>query len=98
MSQIVKNPTPKQRFQSNPKLLTPHRDLVASPAFELSVDYAMLEYERQLSLVPFDNFNACAAAHLRKVGAHEFLQVLRNLAESSVPETPKPIGNLDHRA
>jgi len=98
MSQIVKNPTPKQRFQSNPKALTSHRDLIASDQFQQSTDFALLEFERQLSMVPFDNFNACAAAHLRKVGAHEFLSVLRNLAESSVPEAAKGDGNLNHRA
>lgn len=98
MSQIVKNPTPKQRFQEIKNVPTGHRDLIQLAQFQLSVDFALLEYERQLSMVPFDNFNACAAAHLRKVGAHEFLSVLRNLAESSVPEAAKGDGNLNHRA
>jgi hypothetical protein len=97
MSQVIKNPTPKQRFADSPLRVTKHRAMIESEAFEAAVDFAMLEYERQLSMIPFDNFNACAAAHLRKVGAHEFLQLLRNLCETAVAPTIKLNDNLDHR-
>jgi hypothetical protein len=72
--------------------------MVASEEFETAADAALLEYERQLSMIPFDNFNACAAAHLRKVGAHEFLQIFRNLCETPSVPAVKLNDNLDHRS
>lgn len=98
MSQIVTNPTPKQRFAEIKDLVSKHRDLVASPQFQVAADFALLEYQRQLSMTPFENYNACAASHMRVVGAQEFLQQFRNLAETSVPAKREVAGNLDHKA
>ena len=98
MSTVVKNPTPKQKFAETPMRVSRHRQLIESEAFDQAADAAMPEYERQLSMVPFDNFNACAAAHLRKVGAHEFLQTFRNLCETPTTPMIKLNDNLDHRS
>lgn len=98
MSQIVKSPTPKQRFAESKDLVSGHRDLVASAQFQISADHALLEYQRQLCLTPFDNYNAQAAAHMRMTGALEFLTQFRNLAETTVLATKEVGGNLDHKA
>ena len=97
MSQVVTNPSPKQRFIESKDLVSKHRDLVASSQFQMAADLALLEYQRQLSMTPFDNYNACAAAHMRMTGAQEFLQQFRNLAETVVPPKREVGGNLDHK-
>jgi hypothetical protein len=98
MSQIVTNPSPKQRFIGIKDLVSKHRDLVASEQFQLAADFALLEYQRALSMTSFDNYNACAAAHMRMTGALEFLQQFRNLGETVAPIKRDPAGNLDHKA
>ena len=58
----------------------------------MSIDFALLEYQRRLSGVGVNNFNECAANHMKMAGVQEFLDILRNLAESPVnpvgPKTP----------
>jgi hypothetical protein len=82
MSQVVSNPPPKKRFQESEQRIKDHRDLVQSPAFEQALDFALLQYQSQLAQVDLQNFNLAASCHLRMLGAQEFVQVLRNLAES----------------
>lgn len=98
MSQIVKNPTPRQRFQEDPKIISSHRDVVGDPKFAYALDMALLEYQRVQSMAPQENYNACAAAHFKLVGAMEFMQLLRNLGESPTLPAAKPTANLDHKA
>ena len=92
MSTVISNPTPKKRFTDSPANISKHRDMIASGAFERAVDFALLQYQSQLSQIDLVNLNLAASAHLRMVGAQEFIQVLRNLCESV---TVQPRVNLD---
>ncbi|OLE10693.1 MAG: hypothetical protein AUG89_11560 [Acidobacteria bacterium 13_1_20CM_4_56_7] len=75
-----------------------HRALMQSEDFQRSLDYALLEYQRQLAQTAVTNTLEPTACHFKIVGALEFMQTLRNLAESPMrPEVVRD-GNLDHRA
>ena len=92
MSTVITNPTPKKRFADTPATISKHRDLIASREFERAIDFAFLQYQSQLTQIDLVNLNLAASAHLRMVGAHEYVQVLRNLCESV---TVQPRVNLD---
>lgn len=98
MSQVVTNPLPKTRFQETDKNVTKHRDLIGSDNFQRAIDFALLQYQAQVALEPLNgNFNAAAAAHFRQLGALEFVQTLRLLAESPTPRSVSNTDNLDHK-
>lgn len=98
MSQVVTNPTPKQRYASNPKVVSTHRDLIAMAEFQVAVDFALLQFESELAATPVDNFNLCAAAQLQRAGVQKFIHILRNLAETQGPVESKVAPGLNHRA
>lgn len=99
MSTVVKNPSPKARFQESSDNVKRHRDLIQSREFERAVDFSLLQYGSRLQSETDGNLNAAAAAHLRMTGAHEFIATLRNLAESTeFPSRKTEIANLDHAA
>ncbi len=98
MAQVITNPTPKARFQESGQNVSNHRDLIGSREFERATDFALLEYQRQLSMQDISNLNTAAAAHIKMLGAMEFLQVLRNLSEApTVPRMAPLTDNLDHK-
>ncbi len=99
-SNPVKNPTPKSTFQSDTNRTARHRSMIHSPEFVIGADMAMLEYQSQLAQIDLQgNMTAAAAAHLRMLGAQEYLFCLRNLAEKPQPKmTPRVMDNLDHRS
>ena len=70
-----------------------HHKLLDEPQFELSVQYAMLQYNAQLCEQNVD-MGAAAGNHFKMRGAQEFLHVLRMLAESPRMPAPAPSGNL----
>lgn len=98
MSQIVQYKSPKQRMVEDAPRVSSHRDMLASEEFNQSIEAALLEYQRFLASITSDNFNAFAAAHLKMVGAQEFVRVLFELCETPTPRAPAPTRNLDHRA
>ena len=49
MSQVIKNPSPKSRFQENPQNVTKHRELLELPQLQRSLDAAMLQYQAALT-------------------------------------------------
>lgn len=96
---IITNPTPQARFQQLSTNITQHRALIEKPELDRAIDVALLEYQRQLVMVgPPENFNMAASAHIRMTGALEFIQVLRNLAETPRAFTAVTRGQLDHKA
>lgn len=96
MSHVITNPTPKARFQESVDNVKKHRDLVQLREFERACDFALLQYQANLSKVPL---NEASATHFRLIGASEFIQVLRNLSESAeLPTRVMQSENLDHRA
>lgn len=101
MSAVIKNPSPKSRFQDTPSRVTKHRDMIASTEFELAADFGMLHYVGQLAsgVNPTNpTFNDYAVIGVKVCGALEFLQSMRLLAESRPPIQVQTTDNLDHRA
>lgn len=88
------NPSPKKRFMSSGKLVSQHREMIASPVLRISLDYALLEYQRRLSLPAMDQI--AAAAHFKTAGALEFIDVLMNLAENKEPAEARRKEGIDH--
>lgn len=98
MSQLITNPTPKNRYQQIKDAVSVHRELVSNPLFERAIDFALLQYQTALTSTMTADFNGAAGAGMRMLGAHEFVTILRNLSETPNPmakTTPSP--NLDHR-
>ena len=99
MSAIIKkaitvHSTPKERFQTAANIRA-HQALVDSASFEAGADAAMLEYSRKLS--EETNAQTPGVTGLKLQGAHEFLKVLKTLAEPP-PVLPKrpDLDNLKH--
>lgn len=85
----ITNPTPRQRFQQSAKTVSAHRELMQRPDLEAGMDFALMEYQRQLAQ-SVTTFNDAAANHFKITGALEYIQTLRNLAEpSALPSLPK---------
>ena len=92
----VLNPSPKLRFQTSADSVSKHQDMVDSTTFQRACDFAMLEYGRILHEQATDANNSIHVA-LRLRGAHEFLNIFRNLSEKAAqPPTPPPVRNLNH--
>lgn len=91
----IVNHTPKQRFMTDLKSVSAHRDLIATTAFESGSHFAMLEYMAQLAQRANDG-NTAAAMGLKLQGALEFLGIMRNLGE--VPKFPAPAPRTDNLA
>lgn len=87
------NRTPKQRFHDHPEWLSQHNQFVVSPIFERGSDFALLQYQAYLSSQSVDGQNA-AANHFKMVGAIEFLQTFRLLAEKPMMPTVVDRDNL----
>ncbi len=99
MSTVVRNPSPKSRFQEIPKRIELHRDMVASPAFEIAADFAMLNYVASLATnlpMTTPTFNDYAVIGVKVCAALEYLQQMRMLAESRPASAPTITDNLDH--
>jgi hypothetical protein len=95
----VINPSPKTRFQENKNFVEQHRKLIERSDLQVSLDYAMLEYQKQLVATGSLGGNEAAASHFRMLGAHEFVQVFKLLAEQVQQPVPlKTVDNLNHRA
>ena len=73
-------PTPKIRFQQSADNAAKHRALIESKDFQRGSDYALLEYQNQLSGLSVDG-NGAAALHFKMLGAQEFLQTFRLLGD-----------------
>ena len=78
------NPSPQARFQSVPQNITQHRAMIERPSFDISADAAMIEYSARLSKGNVTS-NEAMASGFKIQGAHEFLMVLKTLAEASPP-------------
>jgi len=99
MSTVIKSPSPKNRFQEVPKRIESHRDMVASTAFEIAADYAILNYAARLatSVNPAtQGFNEYAVVGVKICAALEYLQEMRLLAETRTVTSTPPQDNLAH--
>jgi hypothetical protein len=102
MAERKTNPSPKQVAVAIRGFIGKHKELVDSQQFQDSTAFAESEYIHQLChRAPSDigsstSEQAAAACFQRILGVHEFLRVLRTLADSPVTRnTPEPT-NLDH--
>lgn len=100
MSEIIRVLSPKARFLENPQNPTKHRDLLEVPQLQKSLDAAMLQYEAVLCANMGSNMEAASSVGLRILGAHEFLNIFRVLAETPVEGTSRvpQNANLNHKA
>lgn len=89
------NPTPKSEFVKNTAAVDSHRSLVSTDKLHESLRVAMLEMSRRIcNNAPADNMGACAAAHLRMLGAQDFVEIFLNLAETPAQEAKSDVSNL----
>lgn len=89
------NPSPKSELLTNPEFIKHHHALVENSILRDHINVAMLEMTRRIcDKAPADNIGACAAGHLRMLGAHDFVSLFMNLAESESPERAKVSDNL----
>jgi hypothetical protein len=80
--------SPRERFQANKDAVEKHRSLVSHPSFEKSLEVALAQYQHQESFKADRNLEIAAATQFKISGAHQFVQLLRNLSEQE--PTPKP--------
>lgn len=96
-TQPVTNPTPKARFMESNDSCSKHRTMIDSNEFQRAADFAMLEYQARIATQTEPQ--AAAVMGLKVMGALEFLQTLRNLAEPAQRVIPlRPQDNLNHNA
>ena len=91
------NPTPKEEFQNNASFVKMHRELMQQPMLAVSLQFAVLEYQRHLARPTVIEGNTAASNFYRLCGVNEFLDTLKKLAEmpdvlKSVPSPTK----IDH--
>lgn len=90
-----KNPSPKSEFLKNTDAVNGHSRLMDDPYFLNSLDTSLAEMQRQVSMnCPADNFNACAAGHLRMLGAQDYIHILKNLGEATPATVARDTSNL----
>jgi len=92
------NLTPKARFQQSENSLSAHKRMIESKEFERAADFAMLEYQRAVMQSPAGPGDSPGANYFRLLGAQEFLQQLRNLADQHQPVPRIMDPNLNHAA
>lgn len=89
------NKSPKQRFVEMSQWVGEHRQMVDSQAFVRACDMAMLQFQRDIT-ANINSGDGAGAAGLKMQGAQKFLEILRNLSETSTPEVRRPDDNLAH--
>lgn len=81
------NPTPKQEFQTNQSWIKMHREMMQQPMLGVSLQFALLHYQRLLADVRTTDGNTAAQNFFKIQGAQEFLAILKNLGE--MPEVSR---------
>ena len=96
---INPDPTPKQKFHTNPTFVAAHNRMVESQEFDLSCDIALMEYQRLLVALGQNevNLNAAAVAHIKITGAMEYLKTLKGLGLKFTIPAAKQTGNMQHK-
>ena len=87
--------SPKTRFGLSDQNISKHRAMVDQPEFQRACDFAMLHFAQGLSVTNLtEEERTMGAAGLKLRGAHEFLNIFKNLSEK--PELPKPMPRTDN--
>lgn len=87
--------TPKADFIASADNVKNHHVVVENPIVRRGIEIALAEMQRR-SAAGTDpaNFNACAASHLRMLGAHDFVEIFLNLGETMQPGVRTDTNNL----
>ncbi len=95
------NPSPKQKFLGIKHCVDAHRELMQRPDLATSLEQALLQLQWEIcggNLQGTIDGNGAAARFYKLLGAHEFLRILKTLAEvPTVLPTPTP-GEIDHQS
>jgi hypothetical protein len=84
------NPTPRQEFQSNQSWVSMHRDMMQQPMLQVSLQFAINEYTRRAADQHVVDGNTAAQNFYKLQGMHDFINILKNLAEMAPAPLPKP--------
>ena len=84
------NPTPKQEFQANQSWIKMHREMMQQPMLAVSLQFALLHYQRLLTDARSTDGNAAAQNFFKIQGAQELLSILKNLGEMPEAAPTKP--------
>lgn len=77
------NPQPKARFLAEgADVIKAHRDLMQNQNLKLAIDVALLQYQGQLSNAKPPDAASAAFSFYKVTGALEYINVLKNLAET----------------
>jgi hypothetical protein len=86
---LTVNPSPKARYAGYKPFADAHRNLIAMPELQRAIDFAVQEMVWRLSEHETDGNNA-AARHYQLQGAHDFIGILKNLAEVPIITKRQP--------
>lgn len=93
---VNRNPTPKEQFLSNKKVVEAHNSMMQSVQMDISINTALLQYAHDLMVKTPESMPG--AGHYKLVGAMEFVRVLRTLSETATNPKAADRDNLDHHA
>ena len=89
------NLQPKEEFQQNAENVKTHHVVVENPAVRKGIEVALAQMQHAcVASTDPANFNACAASHLRMLGAKDFIAIFLNLGETFVPAAKADTTNL----
>lgn len=86
---LTVNPSPKSRFVAYKPFVDLHRELIQRPELQRAIDFATQQMAWELSEHETDG--STAAARLFQIkGAHGFVSILKNLAETPIIAKRQP--------
>lgn len=90
------NPSPKSRFTAYKPFVDAHRNLIAMPELQRAIDFAVQQMAWGLAEHD-DDGNSAAARHYQMKGAHDFISILKQLAETPIlTKRPPSEREIDH--
>lgn len=93
---MITNPSPKARFIHSKEFVEKHRELMQRDDLQRGLDYALLEYQKEVAMRT--NEQMAGTGHFRIVGALEFIQILKDLAEPMAIMPKREDKTLNYRA
>lgn len=89
------NPPPRKELIESPEAIKRHHELVENETLRTHLRIALQEMQmRAAANTDPSNLQLCASAHLRMLGAHDFVDIFLNLVETAQPEAKKETTNL----
>lgn len=86
------NLTPKEEYLQDSKQVADHRVLVENLILRRALKTALSQYERKLSGMQVADLGSGCMLFMKFQGAHEYLETLYNLCETTTPSSvPDPV-------